>query len=105
MNGRYSHLKLIDSRILEDTHIFHFYIMRVAHCAFNFMCNRFFKGTLSLSGLSMLLVLRLVHMFLMKQPTKYGFFPLLARPLSSFFEGARSFAPTVFIGPVFFKKS
>ena len=63
------------------------------------------KETLSLTGLIVLLVLRLVHMFLMKQPTKYGFCPLLARPLSSFFEGARSFAPTVFIGPVFFKKS
>ena len=53
----------------------------------------------------MLLVLRLVHMFVMKGPTKCGFCPLFANPLSSFFEGACSFAPIVFLRPIFFKKS
>ena len=53
----------------------------------------------------MLLVLRPIHMFVLKGPTKYGFCPLFARPLCSFFKWARSFAPMVFLGTIFLKNS
>ena len=55
----------------------------------------------------MLLVLRLVHMFVIKGPTKYGFCPLFARPLSIelfFWESALICAHS-FFRTHFFKKS
>ena len=64
----------------------------------------FLKGTSCESGLLIPHVLRLVHMFVMKGPTKYEFCPAFARPLSSFFEGARSLTLKVFAGTIFFKK-
>ena len=51
-----------------------------------------------------MVVLRLVHMFLIKRPTQYGFCALFAPPWSSFLEGPRSFAHIVFLGHFFFKK-
>ena len=56
------------------------------------------KETLSLTGLIVLLVLRLVHMFDTKKATQYGFCPLFARPFYFFYEGACSFAPIIFKG-------
>lgn len=52
----------------------------------------------------MLLAFRPIHMFVLKGPTKYGLYSLLASLLSSFFDGARSFAPIVFLRRIF-KKS
>ena len=47
--------------------------------------------------------LRIVHMFVIKRPTKYGFCALFARPLSSFLEGLRSLAPVIFLDLIFSK--
>ena len=52
----------------------------------------------------MLLAFRPIHMFVLKGPTKYGLYPILASLFSSFFDGACSFAPIVFLRRIF-KKS
>ena len=52
----------------------------------------------------MLLILRPIPMFVLKGPKKCGFCPLFEWSLCSFFEGVRSFAQVVFLGPIFFQK-